>query len=175
MDSTLSIYYNSYILDIEVIQMEQNEKRHPKTCFFIGHRNAPESLRTRLNATIEQLITRCGVTEFVVGHYGRFDAMCAGAVRDAKKRHQEISLVLLLPYYSPKGSKDFFTYYDETFYPPRLEQVPKRLAIVRANEYMINLLKSNAVIRGWLTVSLRDTIVQEQCGQPIAPLIVAWA
>lgn len=137
MDSTLSIYYNSYILDIEVIQMEQNEKRHPKTCFFIGHRNAPESLRTRLNAMIEQLITRCGVTEFVVGHYGRFDAMCAGAVRDAKKRHQEISLVLLLPYYSPKGSKDFFTYYDETFYPPKLEQVPKRLAIVRANEYMI--------------------------------------
>ena len=49
----------------------------------------------------------------------------------------EIGLVLPLPYYSPEGSKDFFTYYDETFYPPKLEQVPKRLAIVRANEYMI--------------------------------------
>ena len=53
-------------------------------CFFIGHRNAPEALRTLLEKAVERHITECEVTEFVVGHYGRFDYMAAGAVRAAK-------------------------------------------------------------------------------------------
>lgn len=40
-----------------------------------------------------------GVTEFFVGHYGRFDALAAHAVKDAKKRHLEVTLMLLLPYH----------------------------------------------------------------------------
>ena len=77
-----------------------------------------------------------GVTEFFVGHYGRFDALAARAVKDAKKRHPEVTLTLLLPYHpfdrpiqTPKG-------FDRTFYPPGMEIVPKKVAIVRANRYM---------------------------------------
>ena len=55
-----------------------------KTCFFIGHRNAPESLTPLLDEAIERHITEYGVAEFVVGHYGNFDMMVAGAVRRAK-------------------------------------------------------------------------------------------
>ena len=103
-------------------------------CFFIGHRDAPDELRPMLAEAVERHISEYGVTEFIVGHYGRFDAMAAAAVRAAKKRHPEVTLVLLLPYYP-------FQYdageNDASFYPPDMESVPKPLAIVRANEYMV--------------------------------------
>ena len=67
-----------------------------KRCFFIGHRDAPEMLRPVLAEAVECHITRYGVTKFVVGHYGRFDAMAAGVVQKAKKRHPEVTLTLLL-------------------------------------------------------------------------------
>ena len=104
------------------------------SCFFIGHRNAPETLRPLLDAAVERHIAEYGVTEFVAGHYGRFDYMAAAAVRTAKTRHPDITLVLLLPYYPfPYDTEG----YDSTYYPPGMEDVPKPFAIVRANEYMI--------------------------------------
>ena len=104
------------------------------TCFFIGHHDAPERLRSLLDAAVEQHISEYGVTEFIAGHYGRFDYMAAGAVKTAKKHHPEVMLTLLLPYYPyPYDTSD----YDRTFYPEGLETVPKTYAIVRANEYMI--------------------------------------
>ena len=103
-------------------------------CFFIGHRNAPEALRPLLEKAVERHITECEVTEFVVGHYGRFDYMAAGAVRAAKKRHPEVTLTLLLPYYPfLHDTSD----YDRTYYPEGLETVPKPYAIIRANQYMV--------------------------------------
>ena len=104
------------------------------TCFFIGHRNAPETLCPLLDAAVERHISEYGVTEFVAGHYGRFDYMAAGAVRKAKARHPDVTLTLLLPYYPfDHDTSD----YDRTYYPEGMETVPKPFAIVRANEYMI--------------------------------------
>ena len=104
------------------------------SCFFIGHRNAPEALRPLLDDAVERHITEYGVCEFVAGHYGRFDYMAASAVQRAKERHPEVTLTLLLPYYpfdhDTKG-------YDRTYYPEGMETVPKPFAIVRANEHMI--------------------------------------
>ena len=37
----------------------------------------------------------------------------------------------------------------------------------------LNLLKPNATTRGWLTVFCADMEIQEMCGRPVAPLIVA--
>ena len=105
-----------------------------KTCFFIGHHNAPETVRPPLDAAVERHVSEYGATDFVVGHYGRFDYMAAGAVRRAKERHPEVQLTLLLPYYPfPHDTSD----YDRTYYPEGLECIPKPFAIVRANEYMI--------------------------------------
>ena len=105
-----------------------------KTCFFIGHRNAPETLRPLLDAAVKRHITEYGVTEFIAGHYGRFVYMAAGAVRKAKERHPEVTLTLRLPYY-PFGHDT--EGYDSTYYPEGMEDVPKPFAIVRANEHMI--------------------------------------
>ena len=104
------------------------------SCFFIGHRNAPEKLRPLLDAAIKRHITEYGVREFVVGHYGRFDYMAAAAVKVAKEQRPDISLVLLLPHYPfPYDTEG----YDSTYYPEGMESVPKPFAIVRANEHMI--------------------------------------
>lgn len=108
------------------------------SCFFIGHRDAGESVFPQLSAAVEQHIVEYGVTEFFVGYYGQFDALAARAVKDAKKRHPEVTLTLLLPYHpfdhpiqTPKG-------FDGTFYPPGMETVPKKVAIVQANRYMVD-------------------------------------
>ncbi|OUN07733.1 hypothetical protein [Flavonifractor sp. An91] len=107
------------------------------TCFFIGHRETGDELIPALTAAVERHITEYGVTSFMVGRYGNFDKLAARAVIDAKKRHPEVTLTLLLPYHpfdrptpTPKG-------FDGTFYPPGMETVPKRVAIVRANRYMV--------------------------------------
>lgn len=110
---------------------------HSKNCFFIGHRDAGEELLPILAEAVERHITQCGVTDFYVGHYGRFDSMAAQTVRDAKKRHPTVTLTLLLPYYPADRPTFTGTGFDGTFYPPGMERVPKRLAIVRANRYMV--------------------------------------
>ena len=106
------------------------------TCFFIGHRETSDSIFPALVQAVERHITEYGVTEFVVGHYGNFDRLAARAVLKAKERHPQVTLFLLLPYHpadrpipAPEG-------FDGTFYPPGMERVPKRAAIVRANRYM---------------------------------------
>ena len=108
------------------------------TCFFIGHREAPDSLLPQLSAEVERHITELGATDFVVGTYGWFDAMAARTVKVAKKSHPEVTLTLLIPYHPfdrPIPTPDGF---DGTFYPPGMENVPKRVAIVRANRYMVD-------------------------------------
>ena len=52
--------------------MEGEEKisaRNRAVCFFIGHRDAPEELRTRLEEAVERHISQFGVKEYVVGFY----------------------------------------------------------------------------------------------------------
>lgn len=108
------------------------------TCFFIGHREAPDSLLHQLSTEVERHIIELGVTDFVVGSYGWFDSMAARTVEAAKKRHPEVTLTLLLhyhPYDRPLPTPDGF---DSTFYPLGMETVPKRASIVRANRYMVD-------------------------------------
>ena len=87
---------------------------------------------------VERHITEHGVTEFVVGHYGGFDRLAASAVREAKKRHPEITLTLLLPYHPHDQFIPVPESFDGTFYPPGMETVPKRAAIVRQTDICSN-------------------------------------
>ena len=109
-----------------------------KSCFFIGHREASEEIYPVLHAAVEQHIVEYGVTEFFVGHYGGFDRLAALAVKEAKRFYPEVKLTLLLPYHPagrPIPTPDGF---DGTFYPPGMESVPRKAAIVRANRYVVD-------------------------------------
>lgn len=109
-----------------------------QSCFFIGHRDAGEELLPLLAEAVERHIRQYGVTDFFVGRYGRFDALAAKAVKEAKKRHPEVTLTLVLPYHpalrpvaSPPG-------FDATYYPWENEHIPKRLAILKTNQRMVD-------------------------------------
>ena len=78
------------------------------------------------------------MTEFVVGHYGNFDYLAAKAVIAAKQLHPEISLSLLIPYHPAERPIKKTKGFDNTYYPPGMEDVPRKLAIVRANRYMVD-------------------------------------
>lgn len=109
-----------------------------KGCFFIGHRETSEEIYPVLYAAVEQHILEYGVTEFIVGHYGGFDRLAASAVKEAKRFYPEVKLVLLLPYHPaerPISTPDGF---DGTFYPPGMESVPRKAAIIRANRYVVD-------------------------------------
>lgn len=128
-------------------------------CFFIGHREAGDELLPALTAAVERHIAEYGVTSFMVGRYGNFDKLAARAVIDAKKRHPEVTLTLLLPYHpfdrpnpTPKG-------FDGTFYPPGMETVPKRAAIVRANRYMMEN-SSHLIAYAWHPASNAREILE---------------
>lgn len=101
------------------------------------HREVPDTLLDKLSAEVEHHITEYGVTDFVVGWYGRFDGMAARCVRAAKKRHPEVTLTLLLPYHPYDRPTPTSPDFDGMFYPPGMETVPKRAAIVPANRYMV--------------------------------------
>ena len=109
-----------------------------KSCFFIGHRDVGNEAQALLAKAVEYHILKYGVTDFFVGHYGQFDSMAAHAIKEAKKRHPEVHLVLVLPYHpairpisTPKG-------FDGTFYPWEDEKIPKRLAIIKTNQKMVD-------------------------------------
>lgn len=109
-----------------------------KSCFFIGHREASSEILPALKDAVEQHIVEYGVTEFIVGHYGGFDRMAAKAVIEAKAQHPEITLSMLIPYHPAERSVELPSGFDNTFYPPGMEKVPRRLAIVRANRYVVD-------------------------------------
>lgn len=109
-----------------------------KSCFFIGHRDANSSVLPLLIDSVEHHISTYGVTDFFVGTYGNFDSMAANAVQTAKQRHPEIRLFLVLPYHPairpievPKG-------FDDSYYPWTDEHIPKRLAIIKTNQRMVD-------------------------------------
>ena len=102
---------------------------------FCGHREVPEpeTVSAWLHETVEVLINE-GADRFYLGGCGRFDALAAAVVREQKERHPEIRSVLVLPYLDREYDADR---YDETLYPP-LESTPRRFAISKRNEYMID-------------------------------------
>ncbi len=107
-----------------------------KTCFFIGSRYASDRIKPQLAEVVEKHITEYNVKTFTVGHYGSFDSLVQGVLKEAKNRHPYIKLYLLEPYALDK-KVETPNNFESTFYPEGLEFVPKRYAIVQANRYMI--------------------------------------
>lgn len=106
--------------------------------FFIGHRDTPEQIYPKLYSAVEKHVICHSVTDFIVGHYGQFDRLAARAVKEIKFYYPNIKLTLLLPYYSEKSKNLNLKEFDQTFYPPKMEFVPRKAAIVKANKYIVD-------------------------------------
>lgn len=75
-----------------------------------------------------------GETEFLLGGYGNFDILAAKLVKTIKEKNPNIKSTLVLPYFDRQYDLDL---YDDTVYPA-LENIPKRFAILKRNEYMVD-------------------------------------
>ena len=102
---------------------------------FCGHREVhePEKVKGWLEEVVDRLI-HDGADTFYLGGYGQFDALAAAVVHEKKERYPQIRSMLVLPYL---GREYDASAYDETLYPP-LENVPRRYAISKRNEYMVD-------------------------------------
>ena len=115
---------------------------------FCGHKDVHDrdAVERWLQDVCRELIQQ-GAVEFHLGGYGGFDHLSAVVLRELKKAHPQIRLMLVLPYLN---SSMLTEGYDETVYPP-LESVPKRFAISRRNEWMVQ--ECDAVVayvtHGW--------------------------
>ncbi len=101
---------------------------------FAGHRDVQDSNKVRgwLCSKVEQLIER-GANTFYLGGYGEFDSIAASVVKKLKEKHPYIESILVTPYLN----HTYACSYDASIYPP-LENVPKRFAIPRRNEWMVD-------------------------------------
>lgn len=113
-----------------------------KRCFMFGHHTAPEGILPLIEQAVEEHYQKYGVREFVVGKYGNFDRLAPRAVAAARKRHDDIRLIRLLAYHPTGRVPALPEAFDGTIYPDGMENVPYRLAIIRANLKMIDTADS---------------------------------
>lgn len=106
-----------------------------KSVTFCGHAEVanPDAVRSWLTATVERLI-RQDMRTFYLGGYGAFDRMAASVVWELKRSYPQIVSVLVLPYLDREMDTRG---YDTTVYPP-LETVPRKFAISKRNEWMVD-------------------------------------
>ena len=114
-----------------------------KVCCFAGHSDIyyTDEHYQSLSEKIENLIINESVTEFRVGNYGAFDRLCARAVRELKKSYSYISLTLVIPYLTIEinSNKEYYeNNYDEILIAEIPESTPKKLRIIKCNEYIVN-------------------------------------
>ncbi len=102
---------------------------------FCGHKeiSEPDKLQRWLVETVEALIQR-GADTFYLGGYGAFDRLAANVVWSKKRLYPSVQSILVLPYLDRAVDA---TDYDSMIYPP-LENVPRRYAISKRNEWMVD-------------------------------------
>ena len=106
-----------------------------KTCCFFGHREVTHNIKDKLIAIIEKLITEDNVTEFYVGHQGQFDWMVYSVLKELKAKYPYIRYTVVLAYMPNEHIKG--VYGEDTLFPDGMEKVPKKFAISKRNDWMI--------------------------------------
>ena len=110
--------------------MEKN-----KTCCFFGHREVTHNIRPKLTSIIEKLITEDSVTEFYVGNQGQFDNMVYSVLKELKAKYPQIRYTVVLAYMPDEHFQE--VYGEDTLFPDGMENVPKKFAISKRNDWMI--------------------------------------
>lgn len=112
-------------------------------CTFAGHRDVYGVQAADIAEVLEEIIQYAEPPiECFVGGMGRFDDLCATAVRLLKRkyREKEISLILVLPYLQKRINTNQ-TYYENMFdlvlIPSVLEGVHYKRAIILRNRWMV--------------------------------------
>ena len=108
---------------------------------FCGHSDFlfSDDVKQQLKNILLNEIRKNPTCKFYLGGYGDFDSLCLRSLRELKKEFQDIELIFITPYIDKNYSKlDFAKYhYDDVIFPP-LESVPRKFAILKRNEWMVD-------------------------------------
>ena len=108
---------------------------------FCGHSNylfSDEEME-KLKQLLIKEIRKNPTCRFYLGGYGDFDSLCLRTLQDLKKDFPEIELLFITPYLDKNYSKLELAkyYYDDVIFPP-IENVPRKFAILKRNEWMVD-------------------------------------
>ena len=107
---------------------------------FCGHSTYITNEQDKL--MILELLEKLGKNEqidFYLGGYGNFDSFARLCATEYQKTHPDSKLFFITPYLDDHYSKLEYAeeLYDGTIYP-ELENVPRRYAISKRNEWIVN-------------------------------------
>lgn len=114
------------------------------TCIFAGHRQRYEpNIGEKVKKALKKLIETESRVVFLNGGMGRFDEMCAEAVRKLKEHYPEkdIRLCLVAAYLSKRFNTEksnYQTFYDEILLPEEVEYTYYKAAITKRNRWMVD-------------------------------------
>ena len=116
--------------------------------FFCGHANSSLSFKEKSNFSIliKKLLILYPNCNFYLGGYGNFDNFCLQYLHNLKKcKYPNIKITFVTPYLDQIYLKNklLLNYYDDVLFPP-LENVPKKFAILKRNEWAVK--HSNLII-----------------------------
>ena len=108
---------------------------------FCGHSNClfNDDIKKQLKTILGNEIIKNPTCKFYLGGYGDFDSLCLQTLRELKKEFQDIELIFITPYLDNNYSKLELSkyYYDDVIFPP-LESIPRKFAILKRNEWMVD-------------------------------------
>ena len=108
---------------------------------FCGHSNCLfcDEEKGKLKQLLIKEITKNPTCKFYLGGYGDFDGLCLRTLRELKTYFPNIELLFITPYLDKNYSKLELAkyYYDDIIFPP-IENVPRKFAILKRNEWMVD-------------------------------------
>jgi len=106
-----------------------------QACTFFGHRECPDTIKSKLRKTLIDLITNHNVDTFYIGNQGRFDAIVRSVLRDLKEEYPHIQYAVVLAYLP--GKQNEYDDYSDTMIPEGIESVHPRYAISWRNSWIL--------------------------------------
>ena len=107
---------------------------------FFGHSNClfNDDIKKQLKNILLDEIIKNPTCKFYLGGYGDFDGLCLRTLRELKHDFPSIEILFITPYLDKNYSKLELAkyYYDDVIFPP-LESVPRKFAILKRNEWMV--------------------------------------
>ena len=108
---------------------------------FCGHSNClfSDEEKEELKQLLIKEIRKNPTCKFYLGGYGDFDSLCLRTLRELKTDFPNIVLLFITPYLDKNFSKLELAkyYYDDVIFPP-IENVPRKFAILKRNEWMVD-------------------------------------
>ena len=108
---------------------------------FCGHSNYlfGDDIKKELKNILINETRKNPTCKFYLGGYGDFDSLCLRTLRELKTDLPDIELLFITPYLDKNYSKLELAkyYYDDVIFPP-IENVPRKFAILKRNEWMVD-------------------------------------